>query len=101
MKYRFVPQRENYEDYAGGRVLFGRPGNTAFPVRLASEIFQRCADRLARSGVPPPYSIYDPCCGSGYLLTVIGLLHGDRIARILASDVNLHALEFAQRNLSL
>jgi hypothetical protein len=101
MKYRFATQRQNYEDYAGGRVLYGRPGDTAFPVRLASEIFQRCAERLDRKGVPPPYSLYDPCCGAAYLLTVLGLLHGDRLARILASDVDAEAVERTRRNLAL
>src|SRR2546421_8643108 len=50
------------------RVLYGGPGSSAFPVRLASEIFQRCRSRLAHQGAPPPYTLYDPCCGEGYLL---------------------------------
>jgi 23S rRNA G2445 N2-methylase RlmL len=101
MKYRFATQRENYEDYAGGRVLHGRPGQAAFPVRLASEVFQRCCHRLAARGVAPPYALYDPCCGSGYLLTVVGLLHGALLSRILASDIDREAVEQARRNLSL
>lgn len=101
MKYRFETQRENYEDLASGRVLYGRPGATAFPVRLASEIFQRCAERLARRGTPPPYSLYDPCCGGGYLVTVVGLLHGACLQRIIASDIDAEAVERARRNLSL
>jgi 23S rRNA (guanine2535-N1)-methyltransferase len=64
VKYRFAVQRENYEDLSSGRVLYGQPGSTAFPVRIASEIFQRCAERLARLEAPPLYSLYDPCCGS-------------------------------------
>lgn len=101
MKYRFATHRENNEDYAGGRVLHGRPGQAAFPVRLASEVFQRCCHRLAARGVAPPYTLYDPCCGSGYLLTVVGLLHGALLTRILASDIDRAAVEQAQRNLSL
>jgi hypothetical protein len=101
MKYRFATHRENYEDYAGGRVLHGRPGQAAFPVRLASEVFQRCCHRLAARGVAPPYALYDPCCGSGYLLTVVGLLHGALLSRILASDIDREAVEQARRNLSL
>jgi 23S rRNA (guanine2535-N1)-methyltransferase len=101
MKYRFATHRENYEDYASGRVLHGRPGQAAFPVRLASEVFQRCCHRLAARGVAPPYTLYDPCCGSGYLLTVVGLLHGARLTRILASDIDPGAVEQARRNLSL
>jgi 23S rRNA G2445 N2-methylase RlmL len=101
MKYRFATERENYEDYASGRVLLGRAGLAAFPVRLASELFQRCCHRLAQRGVAPPYTIYDPCCGSGYLLTVVGLLHGSHLARILASDIDTEAVDRARANLSL
>ena len=74
MRYQFAVQRQNYEDYASGRVLYGRPGFPAFPVRLAGELFQRCCDHLARRGKQPPYTLYDPCCGGGYLLAVVGLL---------------------------
>jgi 23S rRNA (guanine2535-N1)-methyltransferase len=101
MKFRFATQRENYEDYASGRVLYGRPGQAAFPVRLASEVFQRCCHTLAQRGASPPYTLYDPCCGSGYLLTVVGLLHGAQLARILASDIDDKAVEQARENLSL
>ena len=101
MKYRFALGRENHEEFAGGRVLYGGPGSSAFPVRLASEIFQRCASRLAQRGVPPPYTLYDPCCGEGYLLTVLGFLHGALLSRIIASDIDPEAVERARRNLSL
>jgi SAM-dependent methyltransferase len=101
MKYHFATARENHEDFAGGRVIYGGPGSSAFPVRLASELFQRCGSRLAQSGVPPPYTLYDPCCGEGYLLTVVGFLHGAQIARIIASDVDPEMVERARRNLSL
>ena len=101
MKYRFAVERENYEDLSSGRVLYGRPGATAFPVRIANEIFQRCAARLNERNAPPPYSLYDPCCGGGYLLTVLGLLHGADLQRIVASDIDAEAVERARRNLSL
>jgi 23S rRNA (guanine2535-N1)-methyltransferase len=101
LKYRFATERESYEDYASGRVLYGRPGQAALPVRLASEVFQRCAHRLTQQGAAPPYSLYDPCCGGGYLLTVVGLLHGAQLARILASDIDTKAVEQARENLSL
>jgi 23S rRNA (guanine2535-N1)-methyltransferase len=101
VKYRFATHRENHEDLSSGRVLYGRPGATAFPVRLASEIFQRCAERLKERGAAPPYSLYDPCCGGGYLLTVLGFLHPGCLLRIVASDIDPAAVERAQRNLSL
>jgi hypothetical protein len=101
MKYRFALCRQNHEEFAGGRVLYGGPGSSAFPVRLASEIFQRCGSRLSQRGVPPPYTLYDPCCGEGYLLTVVGFLHGTLLARIIASDIDPEAVERTRRNLSL
>jgi len=101
MKYRFAICRENYEEFAGGRVLYGGPGSTAFPVRLASEIFQRCENHLALQGALPPYTLYDPCCGEGYLLTVLGFMHGAHLARIIASDIDPLAVERVRRSLSL
>jgi SAM-dependent methyltransferase len=100
-KYRFVPVKRNYEDYASGRVLYGAPGATAFPVRLASELFQRCAAYISSRGATPPYTLYDPCCGGGYLATIIGLLHGESLNRIVASDISPEAVELARKNLSL
>lgn len=100
-KYKFATVRENNENYASGRVFYGAPGATGFPVRLASEIFQRCEARLIRKGVQPPYTVYDPYCGSGYSVAIIGFLHGTRINRIYASDISPEALELTQRNLSL
>ncbi len=100
-KYKFATVKQNYEDYSSGRVLYGATGATGFPVRLTSEIFQRAARRLENAGVKAPYSIYDPFCGAGYSLTVIGFLHGSAIKNIVASDVNKEALVTAHKNLSL
>ena len=100
-KYKFAVARENFEDYSSGRVLYNSPGATNFPVRLASETFQRVAARLLEKKAPPPYVLYDPCGGGGYSATVLGYLHGEQIKKIYASDVSLEALALAQRNLSL
>ncbi len=97
-QYRYATENLNYEDYAAGRVLVNHPGATSFPVRLASEIFQHCDALLDRRGA---YRVYDPCCGTGYLLTVMGFLHGEQISEIQASDIDPAALNFAQRNLAL
>ena len=97
MGYRFALSRENHEDLSAGGVLFSAPGFPAFPVRLASEMFQR-----AMTSVPDgPTIVWDPCCGSGYLLTVLSLLHRDQIAGIIGSDVDDAALELARQNLDL
>jgi 23S rRNA (guanine2535-N1)-methyltransferase len=101
MPYRFAGSVEVSADLASGRVLEGAPGHPAFPLRLASEIFQRCiAIRRAR-GESGPVSLYDPCCGGATLLGSIGYLHGEAIERIVGSDVDEGILPLAARNLGL
>jgi hypothetical protein len=57
MQYRFA-EKSNYEDLAAGRVIHGAPGATNFPVRLASELFQRAlAVRRGNDRV----HVFDPC----------------------------------------
>jgi hypothetical protein len=64
LEYRFGEAR-SYEDFAAGRVFYGRPGAPNFPVRLTQELFGRC---LSHSVKKNGLVLYDPCCGSGYLL---------------------------------
>lgn len=101
MRYRYVRERENYEDYASGRVFIGAPGNPALPVRLASETLQRCVGVLESMGHRQPYRVYDPCCGAAYHLAVVGYLHMCRIREIIASDIDATALAIARRNLGM
>ncbi len=101
MSYQFAVENRNYEDLSSGRVLYNQYGFTAFPVRLASEIFQRGKFLLARKGKSGPYRIYDPCCGGGYLLTSLGFLHGKDLLSIAASDIDANAVALARKNLSL
>jgi 23S rRNA (guanine2535-N1)-methyltransferase len=96
--YRFVVDHADYGDLASGAVLRSAPGFPGFPVRLASEMFQRAAALHDGSG---PLTVWDPCCGSGYLLTVIGLLNRERIDAAVATDVSDHAIEIARANLGL
>ncbi|WP_434742104.1 rRNA methyltransferase [Micromonospora sp. SH-82] len=98
MTYRFVTERLDYSDLAGGAVLRSAPGHPGFPVRLASEVFLRAWHALGR---PRSLTVWDPCCGSGYLLTVLGLLHRDRIAGLVASDIADGPLRLARANLAL
>lgn len=98
MGYRYVVDRADYTDLASGSVLHSAPGFPAFPVRLASEVFQRA---LALRGGGSPASVWDPCCGSGYLATVLGLCHRRRIGALLATDIAPDALDLAGRNLAL
>ena len=97
MKYEYAVEKVNYEDYAAGRVLYTQAGMTSFPVRLASELFQRCAALLPQK----PLRVYDPCCGSAYLLTTLGFLHGAQLAALWASDIQLQAATLARKNLAL
>lgn len=96
MTYRFALERENHEHLASGGVLRSAPGFPAFPIRLGSEMLRRA---LAVAG--PPAIVWDPCCGSGYLLTVLGLKHRAEIDRVIGTDVEPAAVALARRNLAL
>ncbi|NLV90938.1 MAG: hypothetical protein GX030_00915 [Firmicutes bacterium] len=101
MSYKYAIHRVNYEDFSSGRVLYNQRGATAFPVRLASEIYQRCRAFLTTLGLETGYTLYDPLCGGAYLLTVIGFLHGTDLVRIVGSDIDPEVLALAKRNLTL
>jgi tRNA G10 N-methylase Trm11 len=45
--------------------------------------------------------LYDPCCGTAYLLTVLAFLHSGNIREILGSDIGEKAVALAKRNLGL
>ncbi len=98
MPYLFATQDQDYSDFSSGRVLYSQPGAPAFPIRLASEIFQRA---LRWMKLERRLCLYDPTCGGAYHLTTLGLLHGEVLRQILASDVSENVLGLAQRNLSL
>ena len=101
MQYRFVKERQDYSDYSSGRVFYGLPGHPAFPVRLASEIFQRCMAIRKANGATGPCVLYDPCCGGAYHLSILGHLHWKDIGEIVGSDVDQGVLSLAERNLGL
>ena len=97
MVYKYCENR-NFEDLASGKVIVHKAGYPNFPVRLAQEIFSRCLHHLDD---PDSVCIYDPCCGGGYLLTVLGFLNYERIKTIIASDISDDAIQLANENLSL
>ena len=101
MPYQFALDRDDYSDLASGLVLYSLPDHPAFPVRLADEIFQRCQAQLLRLGRTPPYTVYDPCCGSAYLLASLAYLHWPALQQLVGSDVDPSVLPLAERNLSL
>jgi hypothetical protein len=102
MQYKYATEQRDYSDFSSGRVFYSLPGYPAFPVRLASEVFQRClAARAAIYRASDPCTLYDPCCGAAYHLSVLGYLHGEQIREIIASDVEEKAVALARRNLEL
>jgi SAM-dependent methyltransferase len=101
MPYIFTTERHNGADYAGGRIFYSLPGYPAFPVRLVSEIFQRCLALREADGLTAPCTLYDPCCGGAYHLATLAYLHGEHIASIAASDIDMDVLALARRNLEL
>jgi len=102
MQYQYVKDRVDYSDLTSGRVFYSLPGHPAFPVRLASEIFQRCmAIREIIYKVSSPCVLYDPCCGAAYSLSVLGYLHGEKIQELIGSDVGEKAVAMAAQNLGL
>lgn len=96
MEYRYFGSK-NYEDFASGRVILHQTGRPGYPCRLAGEIFSRCLSYLDDK---ENLRVYDPCCGGGYLLTVLGMLFPG-IGRIYGSDIDGEALALARSNLSL
>ena len=102
MQYKYEKVSSDYSDLASGRVFYSSPGYPAFPVRLASEIFQRClANRAAIYKSETPCTLYDPCCGAAYHLSVLAYLHGRHIREIIASDIDEKAVALSKRNLGL
>lgn len=102
MQYKYAKEQQDYSDFSSGRVFLSLPGHPAFPVRLASEILQRCfAHRETIYQDSAPCTLYDPCCGAAYHLSVLAYLHGEHIQEIVASDVDEKAVALAKRNLEL
>ncbi len=99
--YRYAQDRQDATDLASGRVLHGLPGQPALPVRLADEVFQRCLAARPPDASADRLVLYDPCCGAGYHLTVLGLLHAAKLTRVVGSDIDERVLTVAEQNLSL
>jgi tRNA G10 N-methylase Trm11 len=100
MPYRFAVDERSYADYASGRVLRSRPGQSAFPVRLAREMFEQ-ARALRPPDAPARVALHDPCCGSGQLLAALGFLYAPALRVVIGSDVDEEVLALARENLRL
>src|SRR5688500_16337335 len=102
MQYKYARTPLDYSDLASGRVFHSLPGHPAFPVRLASEIFQRCMiSREKFYNNSDPCILYDPCCGTAYHLSVLTYLHGEHIRAVIGSDIDENAIAIAKRNLEM
>src|SRR5690242_16507738 len=102
MQYKYEKASQDYSDLASGRVFYSVPDHPAFPVRLASEIFQRClASRATIYKDTNPCTLYDPCCGAAYHLSILAYLHRNHIREIIASDIDERTIAIARRNLGL
>jgi 23S rRNA (guanine2535-N1)-methyltransferase len=99
MEYKYATEHANYADLSSGSVFYSLPGHPAFPVRLASEIYQRCLAWRGQGSAP--CTIFDPCCGAAYHISVIAYLHWDSVCRVICSDIDEKAVSLAERNLGL
>ena len=102
MQFKYATEQLDYSDFASGKVLYSMPRHPAFPVRLASEIFQRCvAARKAIYNNSTPCTLYDPCCGAAYHLSVLGYLRRELIKEVIGSDIDEKVIRLANQNLGL
>ena len=101
MPYRFALKRQDYSDYASGRVFYHLPSHPTFPIRLGMEVFERCMAIRTTGGASGPVRMYDPCCGEAYHLAVLAMFYWQSIAEIIGSDIDPEVLSVARRNLSL
>ena len=97
MEYKYA-KNDNFEDFASGRVIYHMGGEPTFPVRLTLEIYGRC---LQYSNKKTGITLYDCCCGGGYMLTILGLLKSNSISSLYGSDINSESLKLAEDNLGL
>jgi hypothetical protein len=91
-------QNNNYEDFSSGRVIYHKSNYSNYSVRLVGEVFYRCLEHSKKKN---EICLYDPCCGSAYMLTVLGYLFNETIETIYCSDISNEAVELSRKNLSL
>ena len=96
MDYLYA-EKDDFSFLASGNVIKHFSGMPCFPVRLNLELFERVRHAVGKERI----SVYDPCCGSGFSLTVLGLMRRERIEWLRGSDVNPACLEAAACNTSL
>jgi hypothetical protein len=91
-------QDNNYEDFSSGRVIYHKSNYPNYSVRLVGEVFYRCLEHSKKKN---KICLYDPCCGSAYMLTILGYSFNETIETIYCSDISNEAVELSHKNLSL
>lgn len=94
MQYRHAPAANHASLDA---VLVSAPGRPTLPVRLTLELLGRAREHLPGRD---PVTVWDPCCGAGTTLAVLGLL-GTGITALAGTDADPGPLDLARRNLAL
>ncbi len=94
MHYRHAPAADHGDLDA---VLVSAPGRPTLPVRLTLELLGRA---LSFAG-PRPVTVWDPCCGAGTTLAVLGLCRGSSLSGVVGTDIDPSPLDLARRNLAL
>lgn len=97
MEYLYC-KNDNFEDFASGRVIYGGKGIPNFPVRLLLEIYGRAKSYSEKK---EELVIYDPCCGGGYALTVLGFFHNKDVCKLYGSDIDEDMVAHTRKNLKL
>ncbi len=96
MEYTYTP-KDDYSFLASGNVIKHFSGMPCFPVRLNLELFELAYHRIGN----PRLSVYDPCCGSGFSLTTLGMMKQEKIEYLCASDVNPACVDAAKCNTAM
>lgn len=97
MEYLYS-ENDNFEDFASGRVLYSGKGIPNFPIRLLNEMYGRAKSYLEKK---QDIVLYDPCCGGGYALTVLGFFGNTDVKKIYGSDIDENMIIYAKKNAGL
>lgn len=95
MDYLYAP-KEDFSFLASGNVIKHFSGMPCFPVRLTLELFERAYRLIGKDKI----SLYDPCCGNGFSITVLGLMCSDKLAALSGSDISPACVNAARCNAS-
>ncbi len=96
MEYLYT-EKQDFSFLASGNIIKHFSGMPCFPVRLNIELFERAYRLINKDKI----NIYDPCCGSAFSLTVLGMMCQPKINCLYGSDINENCIEAARCNMSL